>query len=311
MKSFLFALLLTGAVFPLLSFGYDGPTEYLVEEPPSSPGKVSKFVTYYVCAGIYTGTTYTCPFSHYVTGVKLPDTVIFNNGGHFAPHAPRFLSKDRLPLTTTAEDTDSSDYGVKGFTKSIFFIGVNWITVTHPVPENSGSIVGNSSVNVIYEFNDTYDVIYRGLTREKLPKIGVDHIVARGDTNEHPQGTHGKQAVIDQLLQIAKDYHDFTGRKLSINDISLPDGGLFDVAFTYTNVEGHSSHRTGEDVDINPTDGGGIRKGCYRADVLWALVEAASSDTYNSRLYCENDSGGFDTDPRDPTFIKHHIQFRR
>ena len=53
MKSFLFALLLTGAVFPLLSFGYDGPTEYLVEEPPSSPGKVSKFVTYYVCAGIY------------------------------------------------------------------------------------------------------------------------------------------------------------------------------------------------------------------------------------------------------------------
>lgn len=78
---------------------------------------------------------------------------------------------------------------------------------------------------------------------------GPYHTVARGDTAQHPEGTYGKFKTINTLELIAENYFKKVKRKLSVNDLSLPKGGLFDVHFNWR--PGHKSHRTGTDADIN------------------------------------------------------------
>lgn len=64
---------------------------------------------------------------------------------------------------------------------------------------------------------------------ERLPDSSPFHVVVRGGTDTHPEGTRGKPDTIERLQKIAQEYFKFAGRKLSINDLSLPKGGLFDL----------------------------------------------------------------------------------
>jgi hypothetical protein len=76
-----------------------------------------------------------------------------------------------------------------------------------------------------------------------------------GATTAHPSNHWGTPATVGALVQLANDFYAFTGntRKLQINDVSLNQGGKFDVAPTPINYNpdgSHVSHRVGRNVDV-------------------------------------------------------------
>lgn len=54
---------------------------------------------------------------------------------------------------------------------------------------------------------------------------------------------YGTKATVDTVVQICKDWHRNQGYKVGVGDISLIDGSP---------MPGHTSHRTGKNVDIRP-----------------------------------------------------------
>lgn len=66
----------------------------------------------------------------------------------------------------------------------------------------------------------------------------------------------------------------------------MPKGGLFDYKNTW--VTPHKEHRTGTDVDINRTDGGGVYTNCWADEKLKrAVIEVANRKLYPV-LRCED-----------------------
>lgn len=72
----------------------------------------------------------------------------------------------------------------------------------------------------------------------------------------------GTPYTLQQLLIIANLYRDVTPwhGKLSVNDISLPEGGLFDIHDDWSTP--HQDHRLGRAFDVNRTDGSNVFEPC-------------------------------------------------
>lgn len=84
---------------------------------------------------------------------------------------------------------------------------------------------------------------------KRMDKNGSNHIAITGDPL-HSEFTYGQQTLIDAIASIASEYKVITSSLIiSINDMSLSNGGLFDVGGTWATP--HVSHRTGVDVDVN------------------------------------------------------------
>ncbi|MDE1863696.1 MAG: hypothetical protein KGI33_12415 [Thaumarchaeota archaeon] len=96
------------------------------------------------------------------------------------------------------------------------------------------------------------------------PGHGNDSINGVNQTNESDQdlATWGTPYTIQQLLKIADEYKKYTSWHgiLSVNDMSLPEGGLFDIGDNW-NVP-HQDHRLGRAFDVNQTDGTGNSSPC-------------------------------------------------
>lgn len=134
--------------------------------------------------------------------------------------------------------------------------------------------------------------------------------VIRGDADRHPSGTSGTPDTINKLRSLAGLYSAWTfrGDRLSVNDISLPQGGLFDWKTDW--VVPHRTHRRGTDVDINvrPVDVNGIPVGAVPCPddfaLQLALEEVATTSSGSPpRLLCELNGR---PDPEGP---QKHISF--
>jgi len=97
-----------------------------------------------------------------------------------------------------------------------------------------------------------------------VPLDDPSYKVVRGDTVRHPDetSTSGTAKTLGALKLVADVYSVLVtpfapGARLSINDISLSKGGLFDYRKDW--VKPHQTHRKGTDVDINraPVDANG------------------------------------------------------
>jgi hypothetical protein len=100
-----------------------------------------------------------------------------------------------------------------------------------------------------------------GFYNVSIAERGLKQLPARTDnlylkvrtpeTNHVDDVAFGADFLTHQMIPaIAEEYTALSGRTLSINDISLPKGGVFD----YLNLNWlgpHNSHREGNDVDIN------------------------------------------------------------
>jgi hypothetical protein len=70
-----------------------------------------------------------------------------------------------------------------------------------------------------------------------------------GETAKHPDNHYAVVSTIANMAKIAREYYELTDTTLGINDMSLKWGGLFDIYGNWSTP--HSTHRTGEDVDID------------------------------------------------------------
>ncbi|MEK6589496.1 MAG: penicillin-insensitive murein endopeptidase, partial [Nitrospinota bacterium] len=155
-----------------------------------------------------------------------------------------------------------------------------------------------------WRYLDTLDIGISGF--EPLPDNGVYHIVNRLDKDTHPEGTYGMPETVIKLEEIAQQYFYRTDRKLSINDLSLPKGGLFDYKAIW--APPHKEHRIGTDADINRTDGGGVFKNCHEDDYLKRAIKKMTKGQLRPRLKCE-DARGRPVPLDDNTGLYKHIDF--
>ena len=55
----------------------------------------------------------------------------------------------------------------------------------------------------------------------------------------------------EALPKLSNVLFETSGRNLSVNDISLPKGGVFDLLLNWDGDDDHAEHRDGNDADIN------------------------------------------------------------
>lgn len=123
-----------------------------------------------------------------------------------------------------------------------------------------------------------YSIDYRFLP--ELEQVGEYHKMVRDPDSKfsHPKANYARQSTKNQLKDIAKMYYETSGYYLSVNDISLPMGGLFDLNDHWwvadTPGNGHVSHRIGSDADINQAP---------------LISFDANSEVYGPTIPCLND----------------------
>ncbi|MDX1251918.1 MAG: penicillin-insensitive murein endopeptidase [Gammaproteobacteria bacterium] len=253
----------------------------------------SNFRVSYSCYDAETLRSLNCALTQRLVGIKEPRTSPDNNGGHnhgFDTHP--LIQPANGALRFSGTDTDPDPLAVRGQTQN------TEVMITHPMPEAAGKIIAESTLTAppgwecmvrCFTFNsskyrDTFDVGVPGLT--KLPASTAFHITARGGTGTHPEGTWGTMDAVGRLVLVAKEYFDITGRRLSINDLSLPKGGRFDINNNW--IKPHASHRTGTDADINRADEGGVKVACQSDNQLEEAVREANRLTPPVSLLCED-----------------------
>lgn len=147
-----------------------------------------------------------------------------------------------------------------------------------------------------WRFDDTYDIGIRNLATLPNPSTGDAYIKVRTQDPNHPGSVAftGTAFARQMLPLIAQNYYVLSGRQLSVNDMSLVKGGLFDIDVPNRAWrDPHSSHRQGQDADINQ---GGI--GCDQdrdlrtaVDQLLSKVKTPSRNL-RSALLCESCADG-------------------
>jgi len=143
----------------------------------------------------------------------------------------------------------------------------------------SGEVSGTEKIRVVVEESGDseeaqVEIKVPGLA--PFPQSGEHHVVVRRGADTHPDGAYGMPITIEILKEVAQEYFELTKRKLSINDLSLPEGGLFDIGDIKWATP-HIEHRAGNDADINRTDGGGVFKNCEGDKALREAVRYVGS----------------------------------
>ena len=205
---------------------------------------------------------------------------------------------------TNARPTDK-----KGALSSSAVLFESGATDSEPLIYTSSEVSGTEKIKAGFEESgksSEFKIDIKVPEFDSFPNEGAYHIVARGGTDTHPDGTRGTESTIKKLTEIAQRYFERTKRILSVNDLSLPDGGLFDFKNTWSPP--HNTHRTGTDADINRTDGGGVKRDCWQDEDLKRAVAKAAEGRSVPRLICE-DAKGKPVPLDDPTGLYKHIDF--
>jgi hypothetical protein len=111
---------------------------------------------------------------------------------------------------------------------------------------------------------------FTGLNRVAVPGLitltGGVGITLTGASPTHPVNHCGLPILISKIQQLATAYHAKFGKNLFVNDMSLPDGGLYDFKNTW--APPHVTHREGRTVDINSTSMAQPERDFFRATAL-------------------------------------------
>jgi Penicillin-insensitive murein endopeptidase len=104
--------------------------------------------------------------------------------------------------------------------------------------------------------------VFPGMNRVHIPGLialtGGVGITLTGSKPTHPQNHYGTPLLIAKIRQLASAFHAKFNKDLFVNDMSLPDGGLYD--FNNTWAAPHKTHREGRTVDINSTSMSKVEK---------------------------------------------------
>ncbi len=274
-----------------------------VKPRPSFPDNERILHRYFGCYSIYDGSPLDCRFTLDVLGLASPPDVAGNNGGH--SHSPgRPLSLNNAPLEYGA-DANPAPYGVTG--SALSTPPRTSAQVKHVLPEVAGRIATDALVETPYgwscvsrcytrtswRFNINYDVQVREL--EELPSPGANgpYTRVRAPDSNHLDSVafFGTRFAIQYLKLVAENYSVLSGKTLSVNDISLLKGGLFDINADWAMP--HKSHRDGKDADINRGNIGCDQDHALRlaVDMLLNPVTTPNGNK-RSALLCESCKDG-------------------
>ncbi len=120
---------------------------------------------------------------------------------------------------------------------------------------------------------------------------------------EHPAAFYGRPELIEKVRRLAEAFRERWGAILTITDMSLPWGGLFDIHETW--APPHARHRNGRSVDISrrvwvDTPNGRVGRGMTWREERWLRRYAAE----NLRLFrVREPSIHFDLTPVVPRFV--------
>jgi hypothetical protein len=218
-------------------------------------------------------------------------------------------------------DIDPDPMAVQGET----FPGVpyaDYAIVAYPIPEVSGEVQMDTRITILspywycasdcytakmFWFQDLFHIGVQGLVEVPDPGLSGHHYIkSRTAEAEHPNAVafNIKPEHLTQLYKIADEYYTAfqtdkiyqethgVPRPLSLNDMTLPLGGLFDIRHDW--APPHRSHRDGTDADVNRKVNNVIIE-CSLKDrhlieilrgVLPNVKHTAPGDT-NSALLCE------------------------
>jgi len=141
--------------------------------------------------------------------------------------------------------------------------GVGSCTVPYHSSEVSGieTIVARAT-----GFNDAQTgVMVQVGGLENLAQVSTNFWRLTGRTTTHPDNHWGRADTVENIQLVALDFLEYscdilgTCATLGINDMSLPQGGLFDICGTWNSAStcanapngGHRWHRTGTGVDMD------------------------------------------------------------
>lgn len=229
---------------------------------------------FFSCYDVSTGNLLVCQV---LAELLAPSSDLGSNGGH--THLGTF------PLTDLSEGAGfvclvCTDLNLDPFIIQTSTEGVT-VGLLHKIPQFAGRLQVRGFVSpppgwhcittCNYQFFEEIGV--DGLA--DLPG-GQNYAVIRSPSSIsfHPRGTAGTSDTLLGVASIAQGYFQVTGRGLSINDLSLPRGGKFDLAGTFGEGGAHSSHRNGKDADFNSIDLGGQSTSCFTDKQLQQVLIA-------------------------------------
>lgn len=249
-----------------------------------TPEQISEVKNRLGCTDAFTGKLLDCHFEFRITGLKPPPEDLKNSGYHnHNPDTHPLIEPPQPPLgngqlgVIGGEFAYTNSLEVKGQTRGTM------VQMIHPIPQVAGIIETEILIDAPpgyqcgfpcythtrYRAVGKIDVGVGGLVR--LEDSGLHHVVVRDGKDTHPEGTHGMADTLETLKKIAQKYFEVTnGRRLSVNDLSLPRGGVFDICNTYNPTDtcasapkgGHFEHRVGKEADLNSKDEGGVIVDC-------------------------------------------------
>lgn len=114
--------------------------------------------------------------------------------------------------------------------------------------------------------NDIYVVQDFGVPAP-LPEQRDKGVMVTGRTSKHGDNVYGDPAFNAKLVELAKTWGKEGKGMLWLNDMSLPQGGKFEIGGDYSRRSRHFEHRLGQTIDVS-TD----------------LVRAGKRDRYFERL---------------------------
>ena len=298
----------------VLSSAYVRSAEIIVSPSKLYPQALEASKVYYEisCFDNNTNVLLDCPFSVEITGLVSPSTAVDNSGGH--SHAD-----PTLPLRPLGE----LQFGKAKGKRVVGSTGKQNVEVVQQVSEVSGRIAVTFNVgsppNYIcigsFEWTcidrttgqskDTVAVQVSGL----FPLYGLSGGVKiiKADGSEAPyvkkrsadikhtddNAFYGLPDTLSTLERIAAVYKKATRKPLSINDMSLPKGGKFDVDGSWSGP--HGEHRLGISADINKEgvnceDDGALQKAVdfVIKPTTPRYVNMKAKGRTTSRLLCES-----------------------
>lgn len=286
------------------SDGFIKEKETVIRAPLKTSGETD-LDTWFACYRVWDGAVQDCAVTHKAT------EVINETEGDDAGHGHSLSTRPAGELDVRGTKTPAKD-GVEAQTQN------ERLLIKHKMPEPSGKILMESTVTTeegyhcggncftwnSWKDRQTVDVKVDGLTLLPDPTVNDYYIKVRGGKDTHPEGYFALPSTIQAIQQVAELYYQLSlsdlgvGRKLSINDMSLPKGGMFDLNtlwwVTNTIGNGHTTHRTGTDADINRDDIDCWDDLYLRAAADWYLPPSPRKIGGNTALLCEGASKHID-----------------
>lgn len=255
-----------------------------LEQITAGPNKLTDIVACYYYNGLW-GTPINCNFTLSVSyPPAAPYPAIAETGGHehgfetrplvYRPR--RFVpgSLGPMPVYEAPQgrlifpfDQDPAD-GLRVAGDTMPGDGsLNSAAVEYPLPEVSGEAQVDIQVvpprlfycvdacytKKLHWERDTVHVGVQDLVNLPAPSTADHYVKARNPDTEHPNAVafYIKKKHLPEFRKLANLYYKFTvlHRALSLNDMTLPLGGLFDINGDWKPP--HSSHRDGTDADVN------------------------------------------------------------